>query len=89
MKEVPWNSPEFWLVPGPGNALDWAKTCAKIIDMGAAMDILGIPGPPTSNLGGHRATRTTDQRDGSAMHRIFQPHSRSPVFDGTWPIHRR
>jgi len=39
MKEVPWNSSEFWLNPGKADAITWAKAIAKIIDMGAAMDM--------------------------------------------------
>merc|ERR1719174_3227160 len=38
MKQVPWNSAEYWLNPGTADPVSWAKAIGKIIDMGAAMD---------------------------------------------------
>jgi len=38
MKQVDWNSDLYWTVPG-ADPIKWARAIAKIIDMGAAMDM--------------------------------------------------
>jgi len=37
MKQVDWNDPTYWMVPG-GDAISWTTATAKIIDHGVAMD---------------------------------------------------
>jgi len=38
MKQVNWNSEEYWMVPG-GDPIKWTKAIGKIIDHGASMDM--------------------------------------------------